>query len=126
MKSHQTDRILRKLEQEAILLGDGESQFTESKYIGIDAKGNPIKPPRWRVDSKVIEFECGCRGERIEKLSKIKKPFDPVIFDGLPEQAVYDFVCWKHEPHMNKRVRLGGYVTFKDWHSKRRALLMEK
>ena len=125
MKSHQTDRILRKLEQEAILLGDGDSQFTEGKYIGIDKNGNKIKPPLWRVDSKVIEFECGCRGERIQKLYG-KKPTDPIIFDGLPEQAVYDFVCWKHEPHMNKRLRLDGFVTFKDWKEKRRPLLIGK
>jgi len=125
MKSHHADRILKKLEQEAILLGDTESQFTESKYIGVDRNGNPIKPPRWRIDSRVIEFECGCRGERISKLYG-KNNIDPVIFDGLPEQAVYDFVCWKHEPHMNKRLRLGGFVTFKDWKEKRRPLLIGK
>jgi hypothetical protein len=124
MKNHQADRILRKLEQEAVTLGASQSQF-ESRYVGVDEKGNPISRPRWRLDSKWIEFECGCRGERINKLYG-KKQFDPVIFDGLPEQAVYDFVCYKHEPHMNKRVRLGGYVTFKDWHAKRRSILMGK
>ena len=125
MKNHQADRILRKLEAEAVLLGEDNSQFTNSRYVGIDNKGNPIPQPRWRIDSKYIEFECGCRGERINKLYG-KKNTDPVIFDGLPEQAVYDFVCYKHEPAMNKRVRLGGFVTFKDWHTKRRSLLIGK
>jgi len=125
MKSHQADRILRKLEQEAVILGETASQFSESKYVGVDKNGNPIKPPRWRIDSRVIEFECGCRGERVQKVFG-QKPFDPIIFDGTPELAVYDFVCWKHEPHMNKRLRLGGFVTFKDWKEKRRNLLIGK
>jgi len=125
MRSHQADRILRKLEQEAVLLGEDNSQFSQAKYIGVDENGKPVARPRWRLDSKWIEFDCGCRGERCKKLFG-KKDFDPVIFDGLPEQAVYDFVCSKHEPYMNKRLRLGGYVTFKDWYEKRRSSLMGK
>jgi hypothetical protein len=125
MKSKEADRILRKLEQEAHILGEAHSQFNQSKYIGLDENGKPVSRPRWRIEPKWIEFECGCRGERCLKVINAK-PFDPIIFAGLPEQAVYDFVCWKHEPHMNKRVRLGNFLTFKDWYSRRRPLLMGK
>jgi hypothetical protein len=125
MKNHHADRILRKLEQEAVILGETQSQFNNSRYVGVDANGKPIARPRWRIDSKVIEFECGCRGERVTKVFG-KKDFDPIIFDGLPEMAVYDFVCSKHEAHMNKRVLLGGYQTFRDWHTLRRKQLIGK
>jgi hypothetical protein len=125
MKNHYADRILKKLEAEAVLLGEEASQFTESKYIGLDPDGKPVERPRWRIDAKVIEFECGCRGERVTKVYGARS-YDPIIFDGLPEMSVYDFVCYKHEPHMNKRVRLGGFADFQSWHSKRRPKLIGK
>jgi len=44
----------------------------------------------------------------------------------MPEQAIYDGVCDKHLPHMNKRLKLAGYVDFKQWHRSRRLLLLGK
>ena len=82
--------ILARMESRAVALGDF-SQFEECKYVGVDAAGRPVKQPRWKVGAKWIEFECGCRAERVDKLVS-PKPWDPIIFVGLPEQAVYDSV----------------------------------
>ena len=79
--------------------------------------------PRWRIDPLVVEFECGCRGERCRQLFDAK-PYDPVIFRDLEEQAVYDFVCDRHLPGMNKYVRFGGFVDFQQWKANRRKVLM--
>lgn len=121
MKSHAADKLLRRMEAQATALGDFSSfEFEDCRYPG---------EPRWRIDARWIEFECGCRAERCMVLRN-PKPWDPIIFKDLPEQAVYDYVCHFHEPHMNKRVFLGRddlgvrFVTFKDWHQRRRNLLM--
>jgi hypothetical protein len=124
MKANYADRILQKLEQEAIILGE-DGPFRESRYIKVDERGRNIQQPRWRISYKWIEFECGCRGERVTKLFN-PLPSDPIIFQGLPEQAVYEGVCSKHEAKMNDRVRLGGNRTFADWKLRRRNLLMGK
>lgn len=92
-------------------------------------EGHPDLPPdpwqpRWRVDAKWIEFECGCRAERCLRLGVVPEDSDPIIFRNLPEQAVYDEVCGRHGPGMNKYVHFGQYVTFQQWKRARRHLLM--
>ena len=81
--------------------------------------------PRWRIDSRWVEFECGCRAERCLKLYGAKN-YDPVIFRGEPQQAVYDSVCQRHNAGMNVITRFGGYVDFNQWKIHRRARLMGK
>ena len=81
--------------------------------------------PRWRVDAGWVEFECGCRAERCRDL-KGPENYDPVIFRGQPQQAVYDFVCDRHMPGMNKYVHFGRFVDFSQWKRARRAVLMGK
>ena len=81
--------------------------------------------PRWRIDATTVEFECGCRGERCRDLVGVKA-YDPVIFRDLPQQAVYDWVCDRHMPGMNKYVHFGGFVDFAQWKRNRRAVLMGK
>lgn len=108
--------ILQRMAGRAVLLGEDASQFVDCKYPN---------EPRWRIDARWIEFECGCRAERCLKLHG-PKPYDPIIFGDLPEQAVYDFVCHFHEPAMNKRVHFGKFVTFAQWHASRRNRLMGK
>lgn len=82
--------------------------------------------PRWRIDARWIEFECGCRAERTDRLHTQPMPYDPIIFGGLPEMAVYDFVCHHHSPAMNKRLHFGHYLTFDQWRRHRRHVLMGK
>jgi hypothetical protein len=123
MKSHQADKILRRLEADAVVLGD-ISAFEPPKYIGLDPEGNPVRLPRWRISSKWLEFECGCRAQRYARLEAPAKPTDPLIFVGLPEQAIYDDVCHHHSPAMNKRLKLAGYVDFKQWYGSRRRVLL--
>jgi len=81
--------------------------------------------PRWRLDAGWIEFECGCRAERCQVL-KGARNYDPVIFRGQEQQAVYDWVCDRHAPGMNKYVHFGGFVDFPQWKRSRRAILMGK
>ena len=93
-------------------------------------QGHPDLPrdpwqPRWRIDAKWIEFECGCRAERCQKLNGPRKS-DPIIFEGMAQQAVYDFVCQRHLPGMNVYVRFGQFADFAQWHKARRATLMGK
>jgi len=110
------DRILRRLESQATILGDF-SQWERSPING---------DPRWRIDSKWIEFECGCRAERCVKLVDLYG-WEPVIFVGLPEQAVYEGVCDFHLPSMNSRIGMGGkYKDFGSWRMLRRNVLMGK
>ena len=110
------DRVLRRMEAQAVQLGDF-SQFEECKYNG---------EPRWRVDTRWVEFECGCRAERGAALVDYY-PWEPVIFYGLPEQAVYEGVCDFHAPAMNKRLGMGGkYKDFVSWRMLRRKTLMGK
>ena len=80
--------------------------------------------PRWRIDAQWVEFECGCRCERAWPLRCEYLPGDAVIFRGLPEQAVYDYVCHRHSPGMNKIVRFSGYIDFDQWRRNRKHLLL--
>ena len=79
--------------------------------------------PRWGMDSRWVYFECGCVAERMRTLVK-PRPFDPIVFRDLPEQAVYESVCQRHGPGMNKYVHFGGYADFVQWKKDRRAVLM--
>lgn len=81
--------------------------------------------PRWALDATWVTFECGCRAERCRDLKGAKR-YDPIIFRGLPQQAVYDGVCDRHLPGMNKYVHFGGFVDFAQWARNRRAILMGK
>ena len=120
------DNILRRLEKDAIDLGGDYSAFEAPKYVGYDPDGNLVRLPRWKLSTRWIEFECGCRAERVSKFFAPLHNTDPVIFQGLPEQALYDGVCHKHMPYMNKRLHLNGYVDFNQWSRSRRLLLMGK
>lgn len=91
--------------------------------------GHPDLPnddgePRWRIDGAWIEFECGCRGARCPALYAVPVPGDPIIFAGLPEQAVYDAPCSLHAERMGAYVRFAGFPTFADWRRNRFHLLL--
>lgn len=101
--------------------------------IGL-ATGQDVNPdlppdpwtPRWRIEDRWIEFECGCRAERCRDLKNPQR-FDPIIFRDLPQQAVYDSVCSRHMPGMNKYVQFGSPgLDFAQWKRIRRARLMGK
>ena len=76
--------------------------------------------PRWSIGTRWIEFACGCRARRVRTL-QTSAPFDPIIFRGLPEQAVYDKPCQAHEAGVNDYVHFGGYVDFDQWKQDRLA-----
>jgi hypothetical protein len=91
--------------------------------------GSPDLPkdpwqPRWRLDNKYVEFECGCRAIRCPRSAVPLKNFDPIIFRDLPQQAVYDFVCHRHGPGMNVYVHFGRFVTFDQWKKARQHLIL--
>lgn len=79
--------------------------------------------PRWSVKGRWIEFECGCRAEKCAVLVS-PRPYDPIVFGGLPQQGVYDYVCHRHWPGMNKYVHFGRFADFGQWRRTRRAILM--
>lgn len=115
------------------MLDDRTDIARRMEAIGL-ASGQDINPdlppdpwaPRWTITEKWVEFECGCRAERCMKLNNAQA-FDPVIFRDLPQQAVYDHVCHRHTPGMNKYVAFGRQgATFTEWHRRRRNLLMGK
>jgi len=113
MKSNEADRIIRNYEQ-AAKMGD-DSGYVDCSYAGL---------PRWRLTKRWVEFECGCTSERRIKLNGMQ-PWDPVIFVGLPEQAVYFRCCDKHRVMMDFRIGMSGiYKDFPDWLDKRRKVLM--
>ena len=95
--------------------------------------GHPDLPrdpwqPRWALDKngKWITFECGCVAERCTQLFG-PAPYDPIIFEGLPQQAVYHSVCARHLPGMNKYVAFSGrYKDFATWGLARRKTLMNR
>ena len=101
-----------------------ERQRSMGEEPNLDLPRDPWQP-RWRMDAAWIEFECGCRAERCRDLAGALN-FDPVIFRGEPEQAVYDFVCDRHLPGMNKYLGYGGFIDFDQWHRARRDRLMRK
>lgn len=83
------------------------------------------RTPRWRIDSKWIEFECGCRAERCMKLYGATMA-DPVIFRDTPQQAVYDYGCAVHVMALGVYCHFAGYADFTQWKLHRRARLMGK
>lgn len=110
------DSIARRMEAIGTVLGhEGNAELPKDPWA-----------PRWRIDAKVIEFECGCRGERTNVDPAVFAAWDPVIFRGQPEQALYDFVCQRHMPGMNKYVHFGKFADFEQWKRARRAVLLGK
>lgn len=107
------DDIARRMDKVGTLIGqEGNAELIPDLW-----------QPRWRIDGKWIEFECGCRAERVRSLHQ-PEPWDPIIFPGTAQQAVYDSVCHRHAPGMNKRCHFGGFVDFEQWRKARRAVLM--
>jgi hypothetical protein len=103
------------------------AQRMSDKLVLLGEEANPDLPrdpwePRWRIEQRWIEFECGCRCERVPQVFR-PAVFDPIIFAGTDQMAVYDFVCHRHEPGMNKYVSFGGFVDFAQWKAARRATL---
>jgi hypothetical protein len=101
--------------------------------IGL-AAGEEVNPelppdpmaPRWTIEARWVVFECGCRAERCMNLVN-PRPTDPIIFGGTRQQAVYDNVCHRHGPGMNKWMGFGGKgLTFEQWRRHRRNVLMGK
>ena len=90
----------------------------------------PASPgQRWKISARWVEFECGCRAERVAPnpvFRSFARPFDPVIFRNLPQQAVYEGTCDDHAASMNVYVHFGGFVDFAQWKANRRPLLMGK
>ena len=116
------DRIARRMT-------DTYAQAAEAGAVSKEEGGDPnlIRDPwqpRWRIDSQWVEFECGCRCERIWPLRCEYLPGDAVIFQGLPEQAVYDYVCDRHAPGMNMIVKFSGFADFGQWKRTRKHLLL--
>lgn len=111
-----TDRIASRMMETAIRTGELEQGHPDN--------ANDAHTPRWRIDSRWIEFACGCRAQRCLELCALPIPGDPIIFGNLPEQAVYDSVCDLHAASMNTFVRFAGYSTFDQWKRDRKHLLM--
>ncbi len=117
------DNLLARMEKTARQLGGLE--FTDSPFLVPGA-------PRWHLSERWITFECGCVAERVRELRGVKE-FDPVIFTDPASreyQAIYESVCEKHRARMNTRTSIGRdqngvqYRDFKDWYTRRRALLI--
>lgn len=79
---------------------------------------------RYSIDARWIAFECGCAAERVASFAFRPERWDPVIFEGLPEQALYETVCSRHLEGMNDRLRFGGIVDFDQWRRHRRDALL--
>ena len=111
------------MERRATLLG-ATDEFAECVYaerVGTAPNGKPImrRLPRWKISERWIEFECGCTAERFRELTDVRGS-DPVIFEGLPEQALYVKVCDLHEASMYaNRLSYGGFKTFDQWYRAR-------
>lgn len=94
-----------------------------SGYADVAEQSIGTGPP-WTIDARWVVFACGCRAERARRLN-CPHPSDPVIFRGLPQQAVYDSVCDAHRPGMDYYLGTGAHrLTFADWHRRRRPDLM--
>ena len=116
MRIQDRDQIARRME--AIAEAGGEVE---------DIYGEEAGAPRWSISTKWIEFECGCRAERIERFFAAPESWEPVVFQGTPQVAVYESVCFFHGPSMNKRIGLGAPgLTFEQWRRSRRGVLMGK
>jgi hypothetical protein len=79
---------------------------------------------RYSIDPRWISFECGCSAERVAAFAFRPERWDPVIFEHLPEQALYATVCSRHLEGMNGRLRFGGFVDFEQWRRHRRNSLL--
>lgn len=111
------DPMIARFEKQASIIG---ADWEECRYVGTDGQ----RFPRWKLGPRWIEFECGCVAERCPKFWTVPLRCDPVIFQGLPEQAVYDRPCYKHHAWVNSyRAGYGGYKTFEQWKLARRHLL---
>ena len=106
--------IARRMERVAVAGGYEKAEGTDTVVANA---------PRWRIDERWVEFECGCRAERCLTLVS-PAMFDPIIFRNLGQQAVYEGTCDFHAPSMNVYVHFGGFADFKQWKANRRAVLM--
>jgi len=108
------DRIAHRIDgQAAVAVDEGNADLPRDPF-----------EPRYSINARWVEFECGCRAERQRELRVPPMPGDAIIFGGLPEQAVYDAVCHRHGPGMNKYVRFTGCLTFDQWKLTRAAKLL--
>ena len=105
------------------ILGLAAQAGPDEAAIGGDLVPDKVERP-WTIDLRWVVFSCGCRAERMRVLAVPAHPGDPIIFRGLPEQAVYDSVCHFHGAGMNKMVRFSGFSTFDQWKRTRKHLLM--
>ena len=111
------DPIIKRMAERAVILGHDPSELID-QVKSMDA-------PRWHLSPTYITFNCGCRGERTDTIFGAES-WDPIIFKGEREQAVYDRVCDDHAASMNVRLRFGGYADFGQWCRDRRRQLMGK
>lgn len=111
------DPIIRRMAERAVLLGQNASELIDQ------VKATPA--PRYSLSERWLTFECGCTAELCGTLYGAER-YDPVIFTGLPEQAVYSHVCEFHAPKMAEFVGFGGFRDFGQWAKVRRGRLMGK
>jgi hypothetical protein len=117
----EADALLRRMEQRATLLHPGDD-WTICPYDQTTRDG---KPMRWKLSSRYIEFECGCAATRVRKLMASPQRWDLVIFQGLPEQAIYTKVCEYHQAGVYRtRLAYGPFKTFDQWYRRRYRRLM--
>lgn len=110
------DTIINRITQMAIKAGENPEEAVALNEFG--------RNPRYSMKGRWIEFECGCRMLRFQNNSGILRPSDPIIFRGLPEQAVYDLPCNAHLAGVNKYIGLSGqYKDFQGWKSARFKLI---
>ena len=90
--------IAQRMERLAIMSKTDPAEWTDCPHL-------PGK--RWRLDDRWVEFECGCAARRCVRLVN-PKPWEPIIFVNLPEQAVYSKCCERHRLMMDYRINMGG------------------
>ena len=112
------NEVLGRMIEQATLLGPSANVSLEE---WVECPHEPGR--RWRLTDRWVEFECGCRAERARVLYGAQ-PWDPIVFPGLPEQAVYDNCCDRHMQRMRFRLSFGGNWDFKIWHERRRPKLL--
>jgi hypothetical protein len=74
--------------------------------------------PTWRLTPTSLDFACGCGARRFRTLYGAR-PSDPIIFRGLPEQAVYVRACATHEARVNDYVHFQGFTDLAQWRAHR-------
>ena len=112
----EADATLRRMEERATVLYPGDD-WTVCPYPQDTRDG---KPMRWKLSPTYIEFECGCAATRCQKFYAEPKRWDPVIFRGLPECALYCKVCDYHAgPIYRTRLAYGPFKTFDQWYRAR-------